>query len=308
MLITTDIFGNLRDKVQIAIDRLRMFEPEDGYYVGFSGGKDSQAVYHLCKRAGVKFDAHYSITTVDPPKLVRFIKTHYPDVSMDFPRDRDGNVITMWNLIPQKKMPPTCTVRYCCEKLKESAGKGRITVTGVRWSESVKRAKNQGILRVDGKRGKMIANAEDVEFGINKRNALILNYDDDKACRIAEQCYRTSKTLLNPIVDWEEEDVWEYLNEVEQVEHCELYDQGFKRLGCIGCPMSRNAADELERWAAYKRNYIKAFERMLVEREKAGLVTEWRTGEEVMDWWLRKKTVRKDDAQVCLDDLKEVTT
>ena len=35
---------------------LRM-NPEEGYFLGFSGGKDSQAVYHLCKLAGVRFPA-----------------------------------------------------------------------------------------------------------------------------------------------------------------------------------------------------------------------------------------------------------
>ena len=37
----------IRDKVQIAIERLRAFEPPEGYYLAFSGGKDSQCIYHL---------------------------------------------------------------------------------------------------------------------------------------------------------------------------------------------------------------------------------------------------------------------
>ena len=60
MLVEETLFGR-RDKVQVAIDRLRAFEPTEGYYLAFSGGKDSQAVYHLCREAGVKFDAHYSL-------------------------------------------------------------------------------------------------------------------------------------------------------------------------------------------------------------------------------------------------------
>jgi 3'-phosphoadenosine 5'-phosphosulfate sulfotransferase (PAPS reductase)/FAD synthetase len=63
--MTTD--GQVLDKVQVAIRRLQAFEPPEGYFVAFSGGKDSQCVYHLCKMAGVKFDAHYSVTSVDPP-------------------------------------------------------------------------------------------------------------------------------------------------------------------------------------------------------------------------------------------------
>ena len=68
------------DKVGIAVARLREFEPPEGYYLAFSGGKDSVVIYDLAVKAGVKFDAHYSVTGVDPPELVRFIKQQYPDV------------------------------------------------------------------------------------------------------------------------------------------------------------------------------------------------------------------------------------
>lgn len=138
--------GRIRDNVEQAIDILRTFEPEEGYYLAFSGGKDSQCVYHLAKEAGVKFDAHYAVTSVDPPELVRFIKTHYPDVEIKIPHDADGNPITMWNLIPVKRMPPTRIARYCCEALKESNGKYRVTLTGVRKAESANRSKNQGMV------------------------------------------------------------------------------------------------------------------------------------------------------------------
>lgn len=143
-------------KVDLAIKRLQSFEPEEGYYVAFSGGKDSQCVYHLCQMAGVKFDAHYAVTTVDPPELVNFIKQYYPDAweGRHHQRNPEGIVYTMWNLIPHKRMPPTRLVRYCCEKLKESGGDGRVTVTGVRWAESVNRQKNQGLVNIQniGKR------------------------------------------------------------------------------------------------------------------------------------------------------------
>ena len=99
---------------------------------------------------------------------------------------------------------------------------------------------------------------------------------------MVEQCYRTTKTLVNPIVDWSTADVWEFLNEVAKVPHCELYDQGFARLGCVGCPISANAAKELERWPTYRRAYIKAFDRMIKEHERKGLKTKWVNGDNVM--------------------------
>ena len=268
MLVEYDLMGQKRDKVQIAIDRLRAFCPPEGYFVAFSGGKDSQCIYHLCEMAGVPFDAHYSITSVDPPELVQFIKRQYPTVSRDAPHDKDGNRITMWTLIPKKLMPPTRTVRYCCAILKETAGKGRVVVTGVRWAESPRRAASHGVVSLD---------------------RIAYNDDNTETRRMVEQCYRTTKTLLNPIVDWSTAEVWEFLNDVAKVPHCELYDQGFTRLGCIGCPMNTHAKEELERWPTYKRAYIKAFDRMLVMRREKGKQTDtWRNGEEVLAWWLAK--------------------
>ena len=149
MIGQIDIFG--KTKLEKTIERIKAFEPEDGYYLAFSGGKDSQCIYHLAKMAGVKFDAHYRVTSVDPPELVRFIKEQYPDVSREIPKDKDGKPITMWSLIASKTMPPTRLTRYCCKDLKESGGDGRVTITGVRWAESKKRRENQGLVTIQNK-------------------------------------------------------------------------------------------------------------------------------------------------------------
>lgn len=136
MLITNTLFG-IHDKVQIAIARIREFEPPEGYYVAFSGGKDSITVKDLMQRAGVKYDIHYNLTTVEPPELIYYIRRFHADVEVHRPEE------TMWQLIPRKRMPPTQVARYCCQILKEGGGVGRYTVTGVRWAESTKRAKRR---------------------------------------------------------------------------------------------------------------------------------------------------------------------
>lgn len=150
-----------QDKVDIAIERLQNFsklfpkDAEQGFFLAFSGGKDSCVCKKLCDMAGVKYDAHYSVTTVDPPELTRFIKHEHPDVIWDkhyYDKDgirvKAGQQITMMNLIPEKLMPPTRLVRYCCEALKETAGDGRLTITGVRKAESANRKNQQGIATI----------------------------------------------------------------------------------------------------------------------------------------------------------------
>lgn len=143
--------SDLGEKVKTSIERLKAFCPSEGYYLAFSGGKDSVVCKALLDMAGVPYHAVYRVTSVDPPKLVRFIREKHPDVKMEIPHDKDGKPITMWNLIPRKLMPPTQIVRYCCQQLKESGGDGEMTVTGVRWAESHKRLVNQGLVTVMGK-------------------------------------------------------------------------------------------------------------------------------------------------------------
>ena len=151
MIHQLDMHG--QDMVDKAIMRLQTYEPPEGYYLCFSGGKDSVVIKALADRAGVKYDAHYNVTGIDPPELVRFIKEKHSDVSFDFPRDKDGKRITMWDLIPKKKMPPTQIARYCCQHLKEGGGEGRFIITGVRWAESVKRKNNRSLTEIHGRGG-----------------------------------------------------------------------------------------------------------------------------------------------------------
>lgn len=125
------------DRVQLAINRLRLNEPDDGYYVAFSGGKDSCVILDLVKRAGVKFDAHFNITTVDPPELTRFVHDNYPEVTMEKP------TMSMRKLVEKNMILPTRIMRYCCRVYKERGGNGRFVVTGIRHAESSRRAKRK---------------------------------------------------------------------------------------------------------------------------------------------------------------------
>ena len=255
---------SVRSKALIAIERLRRFEPLDGYWLAFSGGKDSQAIYHLATEAGVRFEPHYSLTTADPPELVRFIRQQYPDVAVKRPD------ISMWELIAKKRTPPTRLVRYCCAWLKEGGGHGRVVVTGIRWAESTRRANRRGL----------------VELNMAPKNAVIISNDGPAVEGIYRATPITTKHIINPIIDWSTTEVWTYLRD-QGVPHCSLYDEGFKRLGCIGCPQQGKGGMKRDfmRWPKYRAMYIRAFDRMLEGRRAAGLKTEWVNGEEVMKWW-----------------------
>lgn len=281
MLVEKHIDGYIRDKVAVSIDRLRAFEPEEGYYLAFSGGKDSQCIYHLAKEAGVKFDAHYNLTTVDPPELVRFIKTNYPDVKIDYPKE------SMWKLIVRKNGPASRMFRYCCKELKERGGENRICVTGVRWAESNSRKNTRGKAEITGR----------------KKEEVILFDDNEDGRMLFENCTKKGKRVINPVIDWNDEDVWEYLNG-RNIEHCCLYDEGFKRLGCIGCPVSNkeNMKTELERWPKYKQNYLRAFDKAIKARKEKGKKCPWENAEQMMDWWVNETVYGTDYTDSFLED------
>lgn len=264
MLVTHHLFG-VENKIKNAIELLRQFEPPEGYYLAFSGGKDSVVIKALADMAGVKYDAHYNLTTVDPPELVYFIRRHHPNVIVDKPQK------TMWQLIIENGVPPTRTMRFCCRELKERGGEGRFCITGVRWAESVMR-KN--------KRAR-------IEINSMTKNQIMLNNDNDEARRVMETCAMKSRHILNPIISWTDEDVWEFIHR-HKIPYCELYDQGFKRLGCIGCPMASVAEKlhEFQRWPKHYQAYMRAFDRMLQAIRESGKETTWKTAQDVMDWWI----------------------
>lgn len=275
-----------RDKVAIAIEFLRTFCPEEGYYLAFSGGKDSVVCMRLLDIAGVKYDAHYNLTTVDPPELVQFIKT-FPNVVVDRPKYNDGTPVTMWNLIPRKGIPPTRIARYCCEVLKEHSGEGRRVVTGVRWAESVRRARDRHLVDVSRK---------------------VFADDNDEAHRMTEQCVKKDRITFNPIIDWSDADVWDFIRQYN-VPYCKLYDEGFKRLGCIGCPMgsSKQKEKEFARYPTYARAYLRTIAKMLELRKTKGkdnTNTAWDTPEGCMKWWVYGSDKPEDEDQLRLEYLE----
>lgn len=278
------------DPEQRSIFRLRIASEMSLKYYGTplvvttSGGKDSSACVELALRGGIPFEVQHSHTTADAPETVRFVRQEFSRLeslgvkcTIHYPTYK-GKRTSMWSLIPQKLMPPTRLMRYCCSVLKENSCNDRMIATGVRWAESTSRAKKRGIFE------KQVSNKDKA---VNTRN------DSDSLAELFAPCKLKAKRIVNPIVDWSDADVWDFLHDAK-VPANPLYECGMERVGCIGCPLAKKSKRyaEFRRWPAYEKLYIQAFDRMLDERRARGrLGGNWMmggTGQDVFRWWMEE--------------------
>lgn len=133
----------------------------------------------------------------------------------------------------------------------------------------------------------------------------MLNTDNDESRRVVESCYRTMNTLVNPIIDWTDQEVWEFLR-YYGCESNPLYKEGYTRIGCIGCPLSgsKNMYREFARYPKYKEAYIRAFNQMIKNIDALRVDTKFTSGDNVMKWWLGE-----DINQITIEDyLKDIET
>ena len=247
--------------------------------VTYSGGKDSDVILQIAKNAKVPFEVLHNHTTADAPETVYHIRNVFRELELEGIKctiDKPvykGKRTSMWNLIPQKLMPPTRLVRYCCAVLKEKGGTGRFIATGVRWDESAARKNNRGTMEVIHR---------------DREKRLILQDDNDEARRTFETCKLKGKRVVNPIVEWKTDDVLQYIKD-QKIEINPLYGCGLNRVGCVGCPLAGTEDRQFEfaMFPAFKKNYIRAFDRMLEARMKSGKSTEnWENGIDVFHWWM----------------------
>jgi phosphoadenosine phosphosulfate reductase len=152
---------------------------------------------------------------------------------------------------------PTRRNRWCCERLKENASpRGVRLLLGIRAEESPRRAKTWGVMTYHTK---------------------------------------TQEYAICPICNWAEENVWAFIN-LHKLPYCSLYNEGWKRLGCIGCVMGTkaNRSRDFARWPGYERCYRRAF-RLLWERRHGDIAKNglpwtgeryFQNWEELWQWWL----------------------
>ena len=160
----------------------------------------------------------------------------------------------MFKLIVKKGMLPTRQIRFCCSELKEFAGTGFITIIGIRKSESTARSKRQEFtIKCEGKKGE--------------------------------------KGLFSPILDWSNSDVWNFIRN-NNIKYSSLYDKGFKRIGCVFCPMSSVKTKQKQRklYPKFENAYKKAIFNLIEEKNKYKNLES--NVEEIFNWWLSNDSIK----------------
>lgn len=256
---------SLQEKTEKAIELLKLYEPSalrfdpiDGYYLAFSGGKDSIVIKELAKLAKIKHKCWCSKTTLEPPEMIKFIRQYHPDVEWIIPKRN------FFRSFIDSNGPPTMKLRWCCREFKEQGGKDKIKILGVRASEGVRRKKNWTTISLwRGGNGNF---------------------------------------AVNPILYWTDYDVWQFINTFN-LPYCSLYDEGFERIGCIGCPMAgKKRARDFNRWPGFEKTWKYAFKKYFEQRKgknksngEIRYIERFKTWQDYWNWWLSEKPSKEED-------------
>lgn len=250
-------------------EKLALKMSPDGFHLAFSGGKDSQVLYHIAQIAGVKFKAHMQVTTIDPPELMAFVRKIYPDVVLHRPK------LNFYQLLLKKRMLPHRKARWCCAELKETAGVGAVTLVGVRAAESKQRSNRVEVERANANKGRRKQYDEDEQ-------EVLFGADDE----MLHQCVKGSdRIVISPLFRWTDADVWNFIRS-NNLEHCRLYDEGFTRIGCIFCPLASPKTKQKQRlrYPGFERAFKRSIQKLIDERNYGGKFNA--TADELFDWYL----------------------
>lgn len=265
---------NLEEKIRHSVELIRKgekmaleFDPVNGYHLAFSGGKDSQVLYHITKMAGVRFKAHMNLTSVDPPEVLRFIRREYPDVILHTPP------MSIYKLAKERQLLPARNKRWCCAELKERRSDNSVQLLGIRKEESENRKRRN-----------------EIEADNHKLSTTLDQWEEHE--EVMHQCSVGGDNLLiSPIIHWTEQDIWQFMN-TNNIPHCSLYDEGFKRIGCILCPMHgyKQKVIEQKRWPHSKRQWIETIQWLMNNKWKN---LHFPTAELYFRWWISGKSLEQ---------------
>lgn len=182
----------------------------DDMMVSFSGGKDSTVTSHLVNKAlGTNKVLHiFGDTTLEFPATIEYKKRFNKNeeslgVRILTAKNREKNFEDLCQIIG----PPSRVMRWCCtifktgaiQKTIASAFKNKtniLTFYGIRRSESASRSKYE---------------------------------------RESESPKISKQTVVSPIIDWSNFDVWLYIL-TTKIDFNDAYRLGYSRVGCWCCP------------------------------------------------------------------------
>lgn len=263
----TDSVALIRKGERLAL----ALNPINGYFVGFSGGKDSQVLLELVKMANVRFKAYYNVTTNDPPDNVYFIRKNYPEVEFLHPKDNFFKLI-------EKRGLPTRIRRFCCAELKEKTGVGNVVLTGVRAEESLRRSKYNDLQIVSKRK----------EHADRSRKRTI-----EEIVQNEHRCIKgKDKIMVYPILHWTNDDVWQFIHDRHlPINPC--YEKS-NRVGCMFCPFTnKNQIEYYESLYPKFKDYIVRAMNIYLSRKPHNSLT----AQEYYEWWKSKKNITQFRAE-----------
>lgn len=271
--------------------------------VCYSGGKDSDVLLDIVRKTlkPSEFRVLNSHTTLDAPETVYYIRRKFEelraegiDATVSYSYYK-GERTSFYKLILEKRMLPTRVRRYCCKILKETATPHQVALLGVREAESRNR-QGRDDFGVLGRR------KEDGVYKSAQHTRAMIAYDQDGThdfeCEIIKTAKAKKDVVSMPIYKFTESDVWDYIRE-NSLEVNPLYSKGYKRVGCIGCPMAgKGRYKEFAQYPKYRENLERTCDRLLKLKEDRGNpITKVNTGKEMIRWWLEE-----DPKQITLEE------
>lgn len=251
----------------------------------------------LFKKSGVQFYVIHNHTTLDAPETVYYIRRKFYELELaGIPCKIYYPQINFWSLCLQNSLLPSRILRFCCAKLKERNIPELRFAThsfGVRKAESVKRAMNRDSI--------------EMRNNVGYSDLQKFHFDNAEDVKQTGACYTKNYFIVNPLAYWSDEYLWDYI-ESKHIEINPLYGCGFKRIGCIGCPMAgtESRLREFDRYPKFKDRFIKLAEDILAKRKAEGKPNKYnfKCGQEYFNWWLYDKTLESDLNFFDLEDEK----
>ena len=94
---------------------------------------------------------------------------------------------------------------------------------------------------------------------------------------------KNQKTIMRPLLKWSDRQIWQHIR-TNKLSYPSLYDEGFTRIGCIGCPMASGSQRRVEfkRWPKFYKAYLNTVKQLM----QRGCYSQDLDAKAVMEWWM----------------------